>query len=210
MKGFVGGIWADRILEYFPRIETPETTVYDGRSKLEMTFGPNIWAEFHGKTVVDFGCGDGKECVEIAEHGASRVIGLDIRRKVLDIALERTRAVGLTKVILGFGPIWGHPLGGHMFSVFPWAHLVFTESALMRWRAKFRSGNLTRFSEMPEPLNRMTIHRFKRLVKASPLCFASFRAVPIRRLIYFHNRLTQEFFTSVVQCRLCHRSKAGR
>lgn len=26
-------------------------------------------------------------------------------------------------VIASFGPTWYHPLGGHLFSVFPWAHL---------------------------------------------------------------------------------------
>ena len=37
------------------------------------------------------------------------------------------------KVIATFGPTWYHPLGGHLFSVFPWAHLIFTERALLRW-----------------------------------------------------------------------------
>ena len=37
-----------------------------------------------------------------------------------------------------FGPPWYHPLGGHIFSVFPWAHLVFSEKVLLRWRKKFR------------------------------------------------------------------------
>ena len=247
MKGFVGGILADRILGHFPRVDGPDTTIYDGGSKLEVLFGLDIWAEFHEKTVIDFGCGDGKECVEIAKHGAQRVIGLEIRPKVLDAARERARAYHLTNVsiadttrekadiilsldsfehfgnpaaalnimagllkpngcvLASFGPIWGHPLGGHMFSVFPWAHLIFTESALMRWRRGFRSDNLTRFAELPEPLNRMTIHRFKRLIEASPLRLVSFCAVPIRGLRHFHNRLTQEFLTSVVQCRLEHR-----
>jgi hypothetical protein len=38
------------------------------------------------------------------------------------------------RVMLCFGPIWYHPLGGHLFSVFPWAHLVFSEAALIQWR----------------------------------------------------------------------------
>jgi hypothetical protein len=108
-------------------------------------------------------------------------------------------------VLASFGPIWGHPLGGHMFSVFPWAHLVFTETALMRWRGRFNADGYQRFSDMPEGLNRMTIYRFKRFVEDSPLRFLTFTPRPIRRLRYLHNRLTQEFFTSVVQCRLGHR-----
>ena len=31
-----------------------------------------------------------------------------------------------------FGPTWYHPLRGHLFSVFPWAHLIFSEKALIR------------------------------------------------------------------------------
>src|SRR5579864_937052 len=36
------------------------------------------------------------------------------------------------EVLISFGPPWYHPRGGHLFSVFPWAHLLFTEKALIR------------------------------------------------------------------------------
>ncbi len=36
-------------------------------------------------------------------------------------------------VLACFGPTWYHPLGGHGFSIFPWAHKIFTENVLMRW-----------------------------------------------------------------------------
>jgi len=32
------------------------------------------------------------------------------------------------QALVSFGPPWFHPLGGHLFSVFPWAHLIFTEN----------------------------------------------------------------------------------
>jgi hypothetical protein len=48
-------------------------------------------------------------------------------------------------VIAAFGPTWFHPLGGHLFSVFPWAHLIFTERALIRWRSDFKTDGATRF-----------------------------------------------------------------
>ena len=38
------------------------------------------------------------------------------------------------EVFISFGPTWYHPLGGHLFSVFPWAHLLFAEEALIEWR----------------------------------------------------------------------------
>lgn len=41
-------------------------------------------------------------------------------------------------VFAAFGPTWYHQLGGHTLSVFPWAHFVFTERALLRWRNSFK------------------------------------------------------------------------
>ena len=51
------------------------------------------------------------------------------------------------QVHISFGPPWCHPLGGHLFSVFPWAHLLFTEHALLQWRAGFKHDGATRFGE---------------------------------------------------------------
>ncbi len=65
-------------------------------------------------------------------------------------------------IIATFGPTWYHPLGGHLFSVFPWAHLLFSEQALIRWRADIRSDGATRFGEVEGGLNQMTIARFER------------------------------------------------
>ena len=105
-------------------------------------------------------------------------------------------------VLASFGPTWYHPLGGHLFSVFPWAHLVFTESALIRWRSTFKTDGATRFEEVEGGLNQMTIRRFEQIVADSPFRIASFEPVPIRRLEFLHNRLTREFTTAVVRCKL--------
>ena len=117
-------------------------------------------------------------------------------------AMARMLAPG-GRVIASFGPVWYHPLGGHLLSVVPWAHLVFTERALMRWRADVRSDGATRFLECG--LNQMTVRGFRRFVKQSPLSFDEFEAVPIRRLAPLANRLTREFTTSVVRCTLIPR-----
>lgn len=101
-----------------------------------------------------------------------------------------------------FGPTWYHPLGGHLFSVFPWAHLLFSEKALIRWRSDIRSDGATRFGEVEGGLNQMTIARFEKLVKQSPFVVDFLEAVPIRRLRLLHNRLTLEFTTSIVRCKL--------
>ena len=106
------------------------------------------------------------------------------------------------RVLLTFGPTWLHPLGGHLFSVFPWAHLIFTEQALIRWRSRFKHDGATRFAEVEGGLNQMTIRRFRRLVASSPLRFDTFEAVPIRRLRALANPLTREFVTGSVRCSL--------
>jgi hypothetical protein len=43
------------------------------------------------------------------------------------------------EIVDSFGPTWYHPMGGHLCSVFPWAHLFFSEKALIRWRSTFRN-----------------------------------------------------------------------
>ncbi len=220
-------------------------SAYAQRSKMEALFGAGIWDELAGKTVIDFGCGDGAEAIEAAQRGAARVIGVDIREDALRRArlaaaaagvAERCRFVTETderadvalsldsfehfdhpeealaqmrrlirddgRAIIEFGPTWYHPLGGHFFSAFPWAHLLFTEKALIRWRSDFKSDGAKRFSEIEGGLNQMTIRRFKRLVKGSGFEFESFEAVPIRRFGLLANAVTREFLTAIVRCRL--------
>lgn len=132
-------------------------------------------------------------CVDAFEHFADPAATLKTMRGLLKEG---------GSVVAAFGPTWYHPLGGHLFSVFPWAHLVFTERALMRWRADFKSDGATSFGEIEGGLNRMTIRRFERLARARGFRFAEFEAVPIRRLAFLSNRLTREFVTAVVRCRL--------
>lgn len=223
--------------------------VYEGRSKLKILMGENFFSRIADKTVIDFGCGEGRDAVEMAQNGAGKVIGLDIREEVLCVARDRAARAGVEQnctfvsstseladaivsldafehfddpgeilrlmanrlhtggeALISFGPTWYHPLGGHLFSVFPWAHLVFSEKALIRWRSDFKTDGATRFSETAGGLNQMTISRFVRLVKASPFEVQAFDLVPIRKLRPLHNRLTREFTTAIVRCRLVKRA----
>ncbi len=109
------------------------------------------------------------------------------------------------EVHVAFGPTWLHPAGGHLFSVFPWSHILLPEKALIRWRAEFMSDGAQRFTEVEGGLNMITIRQFERLVEQSPLRLTRLRLVPIRAVRPLHNRLTREFFTSVVQATLRHR-----
>ena len=190
-------------------------TAYIGRSKLEVLLGSGIWDDVRGKDVLDFGCGPGQEVVEIAEHGARHVVGIDLRQHWLDVGAAHASERGVSdrctfarewtdpvdvvvsldsfehfadpagvlagmrallrpggKVLASFGPTWYHPLGGHIYSVFPFSHLLFSEKALVRWRSLHKSDGARTIEE--SGLNRMTIRRFIALVEASPLRFERF------------------------------------
>jgi len=220
-------------------------SIYLGKSKLRTLLGERAIAELAGKTVIDFGCGEGKESIELAQSGVARVVGLDIREAALETARQRAAAAGVGErcafstraaepvdaivsldafehfadpasvlrtmhallraggfALIEFGYPWLRPYGGHLFSVFPWAHVIFSERALIRWRSDIRSDGATRFSEVEGGLNRMTVRRFERLVYESPFHAEWLELVPIRRLAAIHCRLTREFTTSVVRCRL--------
>jgi SAM-dependent methyltransferase len=223
-------------------------SVYEGKSKLAVLMGEEFFPRIAGKVVIDFGCGEGADAVEMAQKGAKQVIGIDIREDFLRAAREKAFRAGVQdtclfvssttetanivvsvdafehfadpaeilrimnsllhpsgEVLVSFGPTWLHPLGGHLFSVFPWAHLIFSEKALIRWRSTFKTDGATRFSEVAGGLNQMTIAKFEDLVANSPLQFAGFELVPIKKLRPFHNRLTREFTTAIVRCRLVKR-----
>jgi SAM-dependent methyltransferase len=226
--------------------------VYRNKSKLEQLLGHRIWDEVRDRVVVDFGCGEGHEVVELAEHGARHVIGLDTYPPWRASAVERVAARGVADrctiaeqwtgngpradviisldsfehfedpaailetmrqmlkpggcVLAAFGPPWYHPYGGHLFSVFPWAHLVFSEYAMVTWRT-WLPGKEPKSSLLDAGLNQMTIRRFGRLIEASPFEVTMFEAVPIRRRRW--PAWSREFTTSIVRCRLEARPRAA-
>jgi 2-polyprenyl-3-methyl-5-hydroxy-6-metoxy-1,4-benzoquinol methylase len=226
-------------------------SAYANKSKLGVLLGEQFFDEIQGRVVIDFGCGTGGEAVEMAERGARRVIGVDIRDAWLDVARRHADAHGVSdrcvfmtspdqpadivvsldsfehfedpaailrimdgylapggKVVATFGPTWFHPLGGHLFSVFPWAHLVFTEKALLRWRKSIRPRQTaTRITDCG--LNKITIRRFEQIVAASPFRFERFEAKPIRGLGLLARRPFREFGTAIVRCTLVRKNEAA-
>jgi SAM-dependent methyltransferase len=251
--GVIGGSLGYGLLHYLrPTGEAhghADGSAYRGRSKLEALFGPGFWSAIRGNVVIDFGCGVGAEAIEMAQHGARRVIGIDIRANVLDTARRSAEAAGVADrctfalrtdeqadvvtsidgfehyddpaavlrhlhallrpdgcVRICFGPPWFHPYGGHLFSIFPWAHLVFSERALLRWRADFKTDGARRFRDVEGGLNQMTLRRFRALIAASDFAVERLELVPIRRLRWLSNPLTCEFLTSVVRCTLVPRA----
>jgi SAM-dependent methyltransferase len=83
------GYWLLRGLCNLP-IAPPENDAppgsSQGKAKLERLLGPEVWKEFKGRRVLDFGCGHGAEAVAVAQHGAQRVYGIDIQEPRLDAA----------------------------------------------------------------------------------------------------------------------------
>lgn len=109
-------------------------------------------------------------------------------------------------LLVNFGPPWLHPYGGHLFSAFPWAHLIFTERVLIRWRTDFKSDGATRFHEVAGGLNQLTLKRWEELVSKSEFVFKDYELVPIRAAKPFYCSLTREFLTSSVKARLTPRA----
>lgn len=149
-------------------------------------------------------CTDTDEVVDV-------IVSLDSFEHFSDPESTLTRMGNLLKpagaLFISFGPPWLHPYGGHLFSVFPWAHLVFSEVALIRWRSDIRSDGARCFTEVEGGLNCMTIRKFESIVRRTNFLFESFESVPIRVVRRFHNRLTREFFTSVVRCKLVKKTR---
>jgi SAM-dependent methyltransferase len=141
-----------------------------------------------------------------APEPADVIISLDSFEHFSDPSGALSEIWGLLKpggcMHASFGPTWYHPLGGHLFSVFPWAHLIFSENALIRWRKDIRNDGARSFAEVAGGLNQMTIARFLDVVRRSEFEVVYMRTVPIRRVSLLHNRFTREFTTSIVQCKL--------
>jgi 2-polyprenyl-3-methyl-5-hydroxy-6-metoxy-1,4-benzoquinol methylase len=249
---FIGGTVGYRLLKWIaPREESltfMDGSAYAQKSKLEVLLGRRFFDDIQGQTVIDFGCGTGGDAIEMAQRGARRVIGVDIRQSFLDTARQRAIDAGLAdrcifvttpdepadvvvsldsfehfadppeilrvmeryltptgRVVVSFGPPWFHPRGGHLFSVFPWAHLVFSDAAFLRWRKDFRPHQIAR-TVTECGLNMMTVSRFERLVANSAFRFEHYEARPIRGVRWFKAPLLREIGTSTVTCTLTRRS----
>ncbi|MFW0737765.1 class I SAM-dependent methyltransferase [Flavobacterium sp. T12S277] len=52
--------------------------------------------DFQGKNVLDLGCGYGWHCIYAKEQGAENVIGIDLSKKMIDKAKEKSEGVSIT------------------------------------------------------------------------------------------------------------------
>ncbi len=119
---------------------------------------------------------------------------------ILNIMSSLVKPTGC--VLAAFGPTWLHPYGGHLFSVFPWSHLIFTENAQIRWRSDFKTDGATRFAEVAGGLNQLTISGFEQIVERSRFRFDWLETVPIKGIPLLKANLLREIGSSIVRCKL--------
>src|SRR2546430_5037413 len=97
--GVIGGPLGYKILRRMSMTDAHrslDASAYLGKSKLATLLGQNIWDEIAGKVVIDFGCGEGSEAIEMAKRGARKVIGLDIQERFLDVGRGRAKTAGVS------------------------------------------------------------------------------------------------------------------
>lgn len=76
-------------------------------------------------------------------------------------------------IVIGFSPLWKAPFGGHITDVtkFPWAHLLFPERIVMKERRRLfnPADQAERFEDMWGGLNKMSLKKFRTILKNSDL-----------------------------------------
>jgi len=162
----------------------------------------SIGAELAKQSSVDDRCIFTTNTRELADI----IVSLDAFEHFLDPAAILQSMHTLLKpygmVLISFGPTWLHPHGGHLFSVFPWAHLIFTEEALIRWRSDFKSDGATRFSDVEGGLNQLTINKFEQIVEKSPFMIEWLDTEPIKGILLLKHKIFREVGSSFVRCKL--------
>lgn len=94
--GLIGGAFGVRLLNLVAAPMPPSGSGADNvDTPLEKCFGPAVFDQVRGKTVLDFGCGTGLQAVEVARAGAGQVFGLDIQQRLIDAATRRAEAAGV-------------------------------------------------------------------------------------------------------------------
>jgi len=77
----------EQFFEGYKAIRDRETNLND---LLEQPAMKRLLPDLSGKAVLDLGCGYGHNCIDFIEHGAEKVIGIDISKKMLEVALRES------------------------------------------------------------------------------------------------------------------------
>ena len=144
----IGGAFGIALLNLASRNGAVErcdiATAYIGRSKLEVLLGPRIWDVTRDKDVLDFGCGPGSEAVEIAEHGARHVVGIDLRQRWLDLGDQQAEARGVADRCT-FAREWSDPVD-LIVSLDSFEHFADPAAVLTHMRGLLRPSRRARSS----------------------------------------------------------------
>jgi SAM-dependent methyltransferase len=158
------------------------------------------------RLAIEYGVSDRCSFILRIDDKVDAIISLDAFEHFEDPASVLSNMRKILKddgvLFVTFGYTWYHPLGGHLFSVFPWAHLIFTEKTLIRWRSDFKTDGATRFREVGGGLNGMSIRRWEQILADSPFQVEWRIVRPIRAVRWLYCSLTRELFTSTLQYKL--------
>jgi SAM-dependent methyltransferase len=108
------------------------------------------------------------------------------------------------EIIISFAEPWFSPHGSHMtgYTGLPWSNLIFSESALMKVRSRFRNDGATRYSEVAGGLNQMTVAKFERIIRsAAGVDVREFRLTAVKNIpLVTRLPILRELLTASVSC----------
>lgn len=100
----------ERVREYFNREAVRFDAIYEDRKPWHQRLGDTLFRQvvverFHlicnlapspgPWTVLDVGCGSGRYALALAAAGASRVVGVDVARSMIDLASDQAKQAGV-------------------------------------------------------------------------------------------------------------------
>lgn len=112
-----------------------------------------------------------------------------------------TKREGL--VIISFAEPWFSPRGSHCdhFTRLPWVNCLFPERAVLSVRAQYKQDGATRYEDVEGGLNRMTIHKFAKLMRNSGMKIRSLNLFSVKGLpLVSQLPVVREFFTAAASC----------
>lgn len=114
---------------------------------------------------------------------------------------RHTKPGGL--VIISFAEPWLSPRGSHCdhFTRLPWVNCFFPEKTVLSVRARYKQDGARCYEDVEGGLNRMTIHKFEKLMRNSGMKIRSLHLFPVRNLpVVSQVPVLREFLTAAASC----------
>lgn len=116
------------------------------------------------------------------------------------------------KILITFGPPWLAPYGSHtrFFTKVPWVNVWFSERTIMNVRRRFRDDGATRYEDVKKGLNKMTLHKFDRIVDGCGLRPVYWKLECVRGIDWLgHVPVIREFFVNHCTCMLAQTERSS-